>query len=110
MTYNESKDIEIHKERLMQLIDDFREKILTGTSNPSNFFTISDIERLWSELRGNTGVLYSDLLEDILKEINESELISKKKRIPEKRHRFTDKQKVSTVYINNQWEACFLTL
>jgi hypothetical protein len=71
---------------------------------------ISEIEHLWSELRGNTGVLYSDILENILNEINESELISKKKRVLKKRHRFTDKQKMPAVYINNQWKACFFTL
>lgn len=79
MANNESKDIEAYKERLLKLVDDFREKIVRGTSNPDSFLTITEIEHLWSELRGNTGVLYSDLLEDTLSEINESELISKKK-------------------------------
>ena len=80
MKYNGERNYEIFKERLIQLIDDFRDKIKNGTSDPDNFMNISEIEHLWSELRGNTGNLYSDMLEEALEEINEDEIISKKKR------------------------------
>ena len=77
---NDERNYEIFKERLIQLVDDFRDKIKNGTSDPESFMNISEIEHLWSELRGNTGILYSDMLEQALEEVNESEIISKKKR------------------------------
>jgi hypothetical protein len=52
---------------------------MAGTSNPDDFLSISDIERLWSELRGSTSLLYSDMLSELLSSIDESELIRKKK-------------------------------
>ena len=47
-------------------------------TDPDNFLTISDIERLSSELRGDTNLLYSDMLASLLAEIDETEVIHKK--------------------------------
>jgi len=66
-------------EELLKIVDEFRAKIKAGTKDPDNFLTITDIESLWSELRGNTSILYSDLLSDLLSEVDETELIRKKK-------------------------------
>ena len=41
--------------------------------------TISQIEQLWGELKGDTSLLYSDMLQDILSHANEAALIRKKK-------------------------------
>ena len=43
------------------------------------FLTLSEIEELWSMLIGNTNVLYSDMLQTLLQNINEKELIRAKK-------------------------------
>ena len=66
-------------EELLRIVDGFRAKIKAGTKDPDNFLTISDIEHLWSELRGDTSILYSDMLSDLLTEVDETELIRKKK-------------------------------
>ena len=70
---------ELYKEQLSHLIDCFVEKFKARTSNPENFMTITEIEQMWSELRGNTSDLYSDLLEEALAHVNEAELVRKKK-------------------------------
>ena len=72
-------------EALLKLVGDFLEKIRTGTKDPDSFLTISDIERLWSELRGETSLLYSDMLSDALAEVDETALILKKKQNLEKK-------------------------
>ena len=81
----EGKNVREYSDELMRMMEEFREKIITGTSNPENFLTISEIERLWSELRGETSLLYSDMLSELLAGIDESEIIRKKKRNTEKK-------------------------
>ena len=66
-------------EELLKIVDEFRARIKAGTKDPDNFLTISDIEYLWCELRGNTSILYSDMLSDLLAEVDETDLIRKKK-------------------------------
>jgi hypothetical protein len=75
----EDPDVREYSDELLRIVEDFRQKIITGTSNPDHFLTLSEIERLWSELRGNTSLLYSDMLSDLLSDADESELIRKKK-------------------------------
>jgi len=81
----EEKDVREYSEELLHIVELFRQRIAAGTSDPDNFLTISDIERLWSELRGDTSLLYSDMLSDLLAEVDESDLIRKKKLNIEKR-------------------------
>ena len=64
---------------LLRILDEFRQKIINGTANPDDFLTITDIENLWSKLRGDTSLLYSDMLSGLLSSIDEAELIRKKK-------------------------------
>jgi hypothetical protein len=75
----EEKDAREYSDELLRIVEVFRQRIIAGTSDPDNFLTISDIERLWSELRGDTSLLYSDMLSDLLADVDESELIRKKK-------------------------------
>ena len=72
-------------QELLRTVEEFRERIIAGTSNPDEFLSISEIERLWSELRGNTSLLYSDMLSELLSNVDESELIRKKKPNTEKK-------------------------
>jgi hypothetical protein len=74
------KDVREYSDELLRIVEEFRQRIVEGTSDPDHFMTISDIESLWSKLRGNTSLLYSDMLSDLLSEVDESELIRKKKR------------------------------
>jgi hypothetical protein len=75
----EWKSDEIYVEKLTHLVDEFREKIRAGTKSADNFLTMSEIERLWSELKGNTSIIYSDILQELLSSVDESDLIRKKK-------------------------------
>jgi hypothetical protein len=79
MSEQEEKADKIYVEKLTHLVDEFREKIREGTSNADNFLTMSEIERLWSELKGNTSIIYSDMLQELLSSADESDLIRKKK-------------------------------
>jgi hypothetical protein len=62
-----------------RMVNDFREKFESKTSDPDDFISISDIEKMWSELRNNTNNIYSDMLMDMMSNVDESSLIRKKK-------------------------------
>lgn len=68
-----------YSDELLKLLDDFRQKIVNGTANADEFLSITEIENLWSKLRGDTSLLYSDALSDTLSSVDESALIRKKK-------------------------------
>jgi len=74
-----------YNEELLHLVGEFRQRILAGTSDPDNFLTITEIERLWSELKYDTDLLYTDMLSEMLSNINESELLRKKKQNTEQK-------------------------
>jgi len=74
------KDAREYGDELLRIVEEFRQRIIEGTSDAENFLTISEIERLWSNLRGDTSLLYSDMLSDLLSDVDESALIRKKKR------------------------------
>lgn len=62
-----------------RIIKEFEEKIQNGTEDPDRFLTIFEIEELWGKLIGDTNVLYSDMLRTLLRNIDEKELIRRKK-------------------------------
>jgi Ca2+-binding EF-hand superfamily protein len=62
-----------------RIIKEFREKFESKTSNPDDFITISEIEKMWRELRNSTNSIYSDMLMDMMNNVDESSLIRKKK-------------------------------
>ena len=68
-----------YSDELLKLLEDFQQSIVNGTTNAGDFLSITDIENLWSKLRGDTSLLYSDALSGILSCVDESELIRKKK-------------------------------
>ena len=78
MAVNKAKTYE-YSDELLRIIDDFRDRIVNGTTNPDDFLSITEIENLWSKLRGDTSLLYSDMLSGLLSSIDEAELIRKKK-------------------------------
>jgi hypothetical protein len=65
--------------RIEQLIGEFKEKFVDGTSDADNFMTISQIELLWSELQNSTNNIYSEMLRRLMSEVDEGDLIRKKK-------------------------------
>jgi len=62
-----------------RLINEFKEKFKTRTSDESNFITINEIERMWGELQNNTHNIYSDMIRELMSGVNEKDLIRKKK-------------------------------
>ena len=88
------KDVREYSGELLRIVEEFRQRIIKGTSDSENFMTISEIERLWSELRGDTSLLYSDMLSELLSDADESELIRKKNGIQRKRDNTTYKQEI----------------
>ena len=68
-----------YSDELLKLLDDFRQRIINGTCDIDDFLSITDIENLWTKLRGDTSLLYSDMLSEVLSSVDESELIRKKK-------------------------------
>jgi UPF0288 family protein (methanogenesis marker protein 3) len=79
MKQSNNTDIKSKIEELERLLTDFKEKFEAGTSDAENFLTMHEIERMWSELRGNTDYIYSDMLSELMSNVDESELIRKKK-------------------------------
>ncbi len=78
---NQNRDLEDIMSDLNHINSRFRQQIREGTSDPDNFMKLHEIERLWKELRISTEKIYSEQVTSLLNEIDESELISKKKRI-----------------------------
>ena len=64
---------------LTRIIKEFEEKIQNGTENPERFLTLSEIEDLWGKLIGDTNILYSDMLQSLIQNVDEKELIRQKK-------------------------------
>ena len=72
---------------LTRIIKEFEEKIQNGTEDPDRFLTLSEIEELWGKLIGDTNILYSDMLQSLIQNVDEKELIRQKKRIPSQRNK-----------------------
>jgi hypothetical protein len=70
---------EIKKAELERLVDDFKAKFKDKTTDPMNFITIHEIERMWGELLGNTQNIYSDMIRELISSQEEKELIRQKK-------------------------------
>ena|GEM_PF-2065756 len=62
-----------------RMIKAFKDEFSAKTCNSDNFMTITELEHLWSELRKSTDVLYSDMIHGLMGEIDERDMIGKKK-------------------------------
>ena len=62
-----------------RMIKEFKEEFSAKTRDSENFITIKELENLWSELRKNTDVMYSDMIHKLISEIDERDMVSKKK-------------------------------
>jgi KaiC/GvpD/RAD55 family RecA-like ATPase len=60
-------------------INEFKEKFEARTKDSDDFITISEIEALWSDLQHKTNNIYSDMLMDMMSNVDETALIHKKK-------------------------------
>lgn len=64
---------------ITRLIKEFQEIFKDKTSKSEGFLTINELEILWSELKNNTEVLYSDMIRQLMNTIDERDLVRKKK-------------------------------
>jgi len=64
---------------IQRLVDVFEERFKAGTSDADNFITIHEIERIWGELQQDTLNIYSDMVRELMSNIDERDLIRKKK-------------------------------
>jgi len=79
MKSNNQSDIETRISEIDRLVKGFDERFKAGTSDSENFITMNEIERMWGELRNETDNIYSDMLQELLSSVDESDLIRKKK-------------------------------
>ena len=73
--------INVEISEIERLIQEFKERFAAGTANADNFMTISQLELMWSELQNRTNNIYSDMIRKLMSEVDESDLIRKKKDI-----------------------------
>lgn len=71
--------IQVKLTELERIIKEFKEKFESGTSNPDNFITLNEIEKLWGDLNSQTGILYSDMIQQLMGMVDERDIIRKKK-------------------------------
>ena len=64
---------------ITRLIKKFQEVFKDKTNQTEKFMTINELEILWSELKNNTEVLYSDMIRQLMCSIDERDIVRKKK-------------------------------
>ena len=64
---------------LTRIVKEFEEKIQNGTEDPERFLTLTEIEEIWRKLIRETNVLYSDMLQNLIQNIDEKEIVRSKK-------------------------------
>ena len=75
----ERSAIDVEIAEIERLVNDFKERFSLGTANADDFMTISQLEILWSELQNRTNNIYSDMIRKLMSEVDEKDLIRKKK-------------------------------
>lgn len=80
---NESNQVALNMEiaEIEHLIQEFKEKFAAGTADADDFLTISELELMWGELQNRTNNIYSDMIRKLMSNVDESDLIRKKKDI-----------------------------
>jgi hypothetical protein len=68
-----------YKEEVNRLMDEFREKVGDGTKSGDKFMTLTEIERLWGDLKHGTSEVYTDMVMEALHSANDGDLVRKKK-------------------------------
>ena len=64
---------------VVRLIEEFKAEIRAKTSDTEKFLTIYELENRWANLRNCTDVLYSDMVRQLMSEVDEREMVRKKK-------------------------------
>ena len=62
---------------LVRIIKEFRSEFKAKTSDTEKFITINELENRWTDLKNSTDVLYSDMLRQLISEVDEREMVRK---------------------------------
>lgn len=79
MVESNKNTLNVEIAEIERLILEFKEKFAAGTASADDFLTISEIELMWSDLQSRTNNIYSDMIRNLMSEVDESDLIRKKK-------------------------------
>jgi transcriptional regulator with AAA-type ATPase domain len=78
-------ELEVRLAEIEYLIKDFRQTFKERTSTAENFITMTEIETMWGNLRQITNNIYAEMVQELLSEVDERDLIRKKKENTEKK-------------------------
>jgi hypothetical protein len=76
---NNEEQIELRIAEIERLIREFNIKLDKGLSDSEHFMTMSEIEQLWGKLKDGTNNMYSEMIQERLKLVDERDLVRKKK-------------------------------
>jgi hypothetical protein len=79
MALKHENEMEVRVAEIERLIKEFKQTFKERTSSADDFITMSEIETMWGSLRKNTDNLYSDIVRELLRDVDEGNLIRKKK-------------------------------
>jgi hypothetical protein len=79
MEKSSQDDLNMEIAEIEHLIKGFKEKFAAGTASADDFMTISELELMWGELQSRTNNIYSDMIRKLMSEVDEGDLIRKKK-------------------------------
>lgn len=79
MKENKNDDYSLRLSQIERLVDEFKKDFADKTSDADNFITMSEIEKMWGNLKSNTNNIYADMISDAIGSIDEKDLIRKKK-------------------------------
>ena len=80
MSLSDKTSLELEIAEIARLIDEYRAKIAYGTSSADDFMSITDMEEALGVLRNSTNNIYTDLQSKLVSQVDQNELLRKKKR------------------------------
>ena len=80
MPLPDKTSLELEIAEIARLIEEYRAKIADGTSSTEEFMSITDMERALGTLRDGTNNIYTDVQSKLVNQVDQSELVRKKKR------------------------------
>ena len=79
MSLPDNDALELEISEITRLINEYRAKIIAGTSSSNNFMSITDMEEALGTLRNSTNNIFSEIQSSLVSQIDQNELLRKKK-------------------------------
>jgi hypothetical protein len=77
---SDKTSLELEIAEITRLIEEYRAKIAGGTSSADEFMSITDMEKALGALKAGTNNIYTEIQSKLINQVDESELVRKKKR------------------------------